>query len=194
MTSLLTGRNSRRLLAGLAVIAPMLAGGEGQAQVRKPEERPARTATAPRHSAPPRTVKQPVQVGNHGGNRVNGNVNIGNDITVAAPRRGGAVVVPVYPGYASGPSVGAVVATGVIAGATAGLVSGAMQQSNNTTVVQGATTPPGTTLEVGMRLATLPNGCTTQRIGQTTYYRCGSAWLQAFMEGSQVVYLVVPTP
>lgn len=176
-----------RVLAGLAMLVSVLPAGTAQAQVRRPEERPTQAAAA--RPVPQRAANRQVQ----GGNRVNGNVNIGNDVTVAPPRRGGPVVVPVYPGYNSGPSAGTVIATGVIAGATAGLVAGAMQQPNTTTVVQGAP-PPGTTLEVGMRLAALPSGCTTQRIGQTTYYRCGSAWLQAFMEGSQVVYLVVPAP
>lgn len=189
MTRIPFVRGGARALAGLVVLLPILSAGDAQAQVRRPEERRAQAATAPRHVAQQRPANRAVQ----GGNRVNGNVNIGNDITVAPPRRGGPVVVPVYPGYDSGPSVGTVIATGVIAGATAGLVSGAMQQPSTTTVVQGAP-PAGTTLEVGMRLAALPNGCATQRVGQTTYYRCGSAWLQPFMEGSQVVYLVVPAP
>lgn len=145
-----------------------------------------------------------------GGNRTvaNANVNIGNDINVVRPPSGGGqlppyrpqagavyrppVVVPVYPGYNT-PTAGAVLATGIVAGATAGLVAGAMQQPS-TTVVQAPAPTGGTTLHVGTQLAALPAGCSVQTVGQATYHRCGTAWVQGFMQGSQVIYVVVPAP
>lgn len=117
------------------------------------------------------------------GNQVNRNVNIGNDIVVARPPVRGAVVVPVYPAY--GPSVGTALAAGVVAGATAGVVAGAMAQS---------APPPGAALAVGTRMGVLPSGCIVQPYGQMTYYRCGDAWVQGYMEGSRLVYVVVPAP
>jgi hypothetical protein len=150
-----------------------------------------------------------------GGNRTvaGSNVAIGNDINVVRPPAGGGyppayrppagtrppayrppVAVPVYPGYAA-PSAGAVIATGLVAGATAGLVSGAMQQPSTTTVVTAPpAAPAGTTLDIGTQLGALPSGCTAQSVGQATYHRCGAAWVQGYMQGSQVVYVVVPAP
>ena len=108
--------------------------------------------------------------------------------------------MPVYPGYSndSGPSTGELLAVGVIAGATAGLVSGAMQQPSTTTVVNTApaapAAPTGTPLTVGTQLSALPSGCTVQPVGAVTYHRCGPAWVQGYMQGAQVMYLVVPEP
>lgn len=161
--------------------------GVAEAQVRRNDR-----------GAPQVDSRRSVQVGNQarvgsGNTHVGGNVNIGNEINVGGARRPGAIIVPVYPGYDSGPSTGEIIAAGVIAGATAGLVAGAMQQPS-TTVVTTAPATTGVSLEVGTRLSALPSGCVTQQVSQKTYYRCGSAWLLGVMDGAQLVYLVVPTP
>jgi hypothetical protein len=31
-------------------------------------------------------------------------------------------------------------------------------------------------------------------VGSTTYFQCGDTWMRAFMQGSDVTYLVVPPP
>ncbi len=91
--------------------------------------------------------------------------------------------MPVYPSH--GPTVGGAVVAGVVAGATAGVVAGAM--------AQGAP-GQGAALTIGTRMAALPSGCIVQPYGQVTYYRCGNAWVQGYMEGSRLVYVVVPAP
>jgi hypothetical protein len=110
--------------------------------------------------------------------------------------------VQVYPGYVHPVApVGAAVAAGVVAGATAGAIAGAaaspppvvMAPAPTGTVV-AAPPPPGGELAMGATLVVLPAGCTTQRAGSVTYYRCGPAWLRPYMQGPDVVYLVVPAP
>lgn len=109
--------------------------------------------------------------------------------------------VPVYPGYAQpvAPLGGAVVA-GVVAGATAGAIARAttpppvVVAPATPAAVVTAPSPSGGALAIGATLAVLPAGCTTQRSGSVTYYRCGSAWLRPYMEGPTVAYPVVPAP
>jgi hypothetical protein len=97
-------------------------------------------------------------------------------------------VVPVYPGYVhSVPPVGAAVAAGVVAGATAGAIAGSA-------AARQAAPPPPPALVTGATITVLPAGCTTQRMGSVSYYRCGDSWLRPYMQGPDVVYLVVPQP
>ena len=43
----------------------------------------------------------------------------------------------------------------------------------------------------GMRLTSLPYGCTVTRVrGGVTYYYCGSIWYQPVYQGTTVVYVV----
>ena len=186
----------------------MLAPWEAEAQVRRDQsgaQRPAAARPAATPSRPPATrnhVQGNTRVG------VGSNVAIGNDINIVRPPAGGAagcrprayrppVAVPVYPGYSSysGPDTSDLLAVGIVAGATAGLVAGAMQQPSTTTVVNAQpAAPTGTELTIGTQLAALQSGCTTQPVGSVTHYRCGTAWVQGYMQGSQVVYAVVPPP
>jgi hypothetical protein len=83
--------------------------------------------------------------------------------------------VPVYPAYARP----------VARAATVGAVAGASAAAH-------AQAPA--TLAVGTTLAVLPAGCGTAQVGATTYYRCGEAWVRPTMQGTSVVYLVVPAP
>ncbi|MGG5890066.1 hypothetical protein ACLF3G_23310 [Falsiroseomonas sp. HC035] len=70
-----------------------------------------------------------------------------------------------------------------------------MQQPSTTSVVTAApAAQPVPTLTVGTQLSALPSGCTVQAVGSVTYHRCGTAWIQGYMQGSQVVYVVVPAP
>lgn len=180
------------ILAATATLLLAGIGGEAEAQVRRSSrDTPATTA---RPAAP---AGNQVRVGNtqiQGGNRVGGNVNIGNDITIGRSRGPAVVAVPVYPGYDSGPSVGAMLATGVVAGVTAGLVVGAMQDSSTPTAATTSAPATTTVLEVGTRLSALPSGCVTQQVSGKAYYRCGSSWLQSAMDGAQLVYVVVRAP
>ena len=110
--------------------------------------------------------------------------------------------VPVYPGYARPVApVGGAVAAGAVAGATAGAVARATTPppvvaapAPPATAVVVTAPPPGDALAIGTTLAVLPAGCTTQQARSVTYYRCGPAWLRPYMEGPNVVYLVVPAP
>lgn len=205
-----------RLALPIACTLLLLAPWETEAQVRRDHSgaqrpaaaRPATTPSQPRAPAARSNVQGNTRVG------AGSNVAIGNDINIVRPPAGGypggrppaagyppgyrpPVVVPVYPGYSydSGPSTGELLAVGVVAGATAGLVSGVMQQPSSTTVVNTApATPSGTPLTIGTQLAALPSGCTVQTVGSVTYHRCGTAWVQGYMQGSQVMYVVVPEP
>jgi hypothetical protein len=102
--------------------------------------------------------------------------------------------VPVYPGYVQPAPVAGAVAVGVVAGATAGAVARATAPPPSTTTVIVASPPPAGGLAIGTELSALPAGCTTQRVGSVTYFQCGGAWMRAFMQGSNVTYLVVPAP
>ncbi|WP_421996034.1 hypothetical protein [Roseococcus sp.] len=96
-------------------------------------------------------------------------------------------VVPVYPGYARpvAPLAGTI-AAGIVAGTVAGAIAGSAEAR--------AIVPSPAGLTTGATIAVLPGGCTTQRAGSVTYYRCGQAWLRPYMQGPDVVYLVVPPP
>jgi hypothetical protein len=123
-----------------------------------------------------------VGVGRPGGGAGFGGV--GGPAAVGAPGyhvRPAAVVrpVPVYPAYARP------VARPVARAATVGAVAGASAAAH-------AQAPA--TLAVGTTLAVLPAGCGTAQVGATIYYRCGEAWVRPTMQGSNVVYLVVPAP
>jgi hypothetical protein len=94
--------------------------------------------------------------------------------------------VPVYPGYV-GPSAGAV-AAGVAVGAVAGAA-----------VASAAARPPAPApgpapLPIGAEYSSLPGGCVSQQGSRGTVFRCGNAWLQPYMEGTNVVYVVVASP
>jgi hypothetical protein len=124
-----------------------------------------------------------VGVGRPGGGAGLGGV--GGPAAVGAPGRQvppAAVVrpVPVYPAYARP-------AAPVARAATVGAVAGASAAAH-------AQAPAPATLTVGTSLAALPAGCGTTQGGTTTYYRCGDAWLRSAMQGTSVVYLVVPAP
>ncbi len=118
--------------------------------------------------------------------------------------------VNVYPGYYHAP-VGAAVAAGATAGLVAGVTAGAIASASRppAPVYYGAAPvvpvypavgfpPPAVAspgpLAIGQQLPVLPQGCTVQPVGPTTYYRCGTAWLQAYMQGNSVLYAVVPPP
>lgn len=97
--------------------------------------------------------------------------------------------VPVYPAHAYHP-VGTAVVAGVAAGVTAGAIASASQPSTTTVVV--ASPPPAQTLVVGTTMTVLPTGCVaTAPIGGISYYQCGTAWVQPYMQGSSVTYVVV---
>jgi hypothetical protein len=162
-----------------------------EAQVSRGGARQAAPAARPATPAQ-RPAAHPARQGNIQGNTRVGagsNVAIGNDITVVRPPAGGApgyrppayrppVAVPVYPGYPSysGPDAGDLLAVGIVAGAAAGLVSGAMQQPSTATVVTAQpAAPTETDLTIGTQLAAWPSGCTTQAVGSVTYFRCGTA-------------------
>jgi hypothetical protein len=49
-------------------------------------------------------------------------------------------------------------------------------------------------LAIGTELSALPAGCTQRLVGSTTHFQCGGAWLSAFMQGSNVSYVVVSPP
>ncbi|MGK7871022.1 hypothetical protein [Falsiroseomonas sp. E2-1-a20] len=191
-----------------------------QAAASRPSEVTRPPASVSQRPATRNTVNSSNVTGNTRIGGAGSNVAIGNEINVVRPAPAGGypaarppayrppaagyppgyrppIAVPVYPGHSaySGPSTGQVVAAGVIAGATAGLISGAMQQPSSTTVVTVAPAAPiGTSLQVGMQLSALPSGCSVQPIGGVTYHRCGNAWVQGYMQGSQVIYAVVPAP
>ncbi|MEI6159372.1 MAG: hypothetical protein WCP77_06025 [Roseococcus sp.] len=95
--------------------------------------------------------------------------------------------VPVYPGYAA-PSVGAV-AAGVAVGAVAGAAVA-------TAVARPPAPVPGPTpLPISAEYSSLPPGCVSQPSSRGgTVFRCGNAWLQPYMDGTNVVYVVVPGP
>jgi hypothetical protein len=221
----LLGAAPTRLTVPIGCLLIAFAPSHAEAQVRRGEAGAHRAAHATRpHAVPaqrPAAGNAAVSGNVRSGTRVGAgsNVAIGNDINVVRPPAGGypaarppgyrppaaayppayrpPVVVPVYPGYPSysGPSTGELLAAGVVAGATAGLISGAMQQPGTATSTStGAAAPTGTTLTVGMQLSALPSGCTAQTAGGITYHRCGGAWVQPYMQGSQVVYVVVPAP
>lgn len=101
--------------------------------------------------------------------------------------------VPVYPGYAAPPPVGGMVAAGVVAGVAAGATAGAIARATPppTTVVVPS---GGGAMAIGTELQTLPSGCGTQNVGGVGYFVCGGSWLRAYMQGPNVVYLVVPRP
>ena len=93
--------------------------------------------------------------------------------------------VPVYPGYVA-PSAGAV-AAGVAVGAVAGAA------------VASAARPPAPVpgpapLPIGAEYSSLPSGCVSQSGANGTVFRCGGAWLRPYMEGTNVVYVVVAGP
>jgi hypothetical protein len=101
--------------------------------------------------------------------------------------------VPVYPGYAVPPPVGGMVAAGVVAGVAAGATAGAMARA---APPQTAVVVPsgGGAMPIGTEFQTLPSGCGTQNVGGVGYFVCGGSWLRAYMQGPNVVYLVVPPP
>jgi hypothetical protein len=101
--------------------------------------------------------------------------------------------VPVYPGYVRPAPVGAAVAAGVVVGAAAGAIAGAAAAPPPATTATAPPSSPGA-LAIGTELSTLPAGCTTRHVGSTTYFQCGSTWMRAFMQGSDVTYVVVPPP
>ena len=47
---------------------------------------------------------------------------------------------------------------------------------------------------VGVRVNVLPAGCTSLRVSNISYYRCGTYYYQPYYEGTTVVYVVVDEP
>jgi len=91
--------------------------------------------------------------------------------------------VPVYPGYGTTGAVAAGVAVGAVAGAA--VASG----------YRPPAPPPGLALmPVGAQYSTLPLGCVTQSGPSGTLFVCAGTWLQPYMEGTKVVYVVIPAP
>jgi hypothetical protein len=93
--------------------------------------------------------------------------------------------VPVYPGYAA-PAAGAV-AAGVAVGAIAGAAAASAARPP-------APVPGPTPLPIGAEYSSLPAGCVSQSGANGTVFRCGGAWLRPYMEGTNVVYVVVSGP
>jgi hypothetical protein len=52
----------------------------------------------------------------------------------------------------------------------------------------------GSTYTMNAIYATLPSGCSASNVGGSTYYMCGSAWLQPSYGANGVYYRVVPAP
>ena len=90
--------------------------------------------------------------------------------------------VPVYPGY---PAVGA---------AAAGVAVGAAVAASRPATVLMAPPPPASPMPIGAYYSALPSGCTTEPGPNGTLFRCGGAWLRPEMQGTNVVYVVVPGP
>ncbi len=91
--------------------------------------------------------------------------------------------VPVYPGYGTAGAVAAGVAVGAVAGAAVA------------SAYRPPAPPPGPApMPVGAAYSTLPSGCVTQSGPGGTLFRCGGTWLQPYMEGTNVVYVVIPGP
>jgi hypothetical protein len=105
---------------------------------------------------------------------------------VARPPVAVVAPVPVYPGYSAG-AVAAGVAVGAVAGAA---------------VASAAARPPApvpgpgpTPLPIGAEYSSLPSGCVSQPSSRGgSVFRCGNAWLQPYMDGTNVVYVVVSGP
>ncbi|UPY38555.1 hypothetical protein [Sediminicoccus sp. KRV36] len=88
--------------------------------------------------------------------------------------------VPVYPGYPTAGAVAAGVAVGAVTGAA----------------VAAAARPAAgpAPMAIGAAYSSLPSGCVTQSGPQGTLFRCGDAWLRPYMQGTDVVYVVIPPP
>ena len=175
--------------AGLATAALPFAAGEALAWVRAEGARGGAVAAGPRGA---------VAVGPNGGTAVARPGYPGYPAYRPPPpvyRPPATVVrpVPVYPAYPSAGAVAGAAAVGAMAGAAVGAAA-ASQPPPPSTVVVVPSAPPPTTLVVGTTLAVLPAGCGAAQAGGVTYYRCGSAWVRPYMQGSTVAYVVVPPP
>lgn len=96
--------------------------------------------------------------------------------------------VPVYPGYGY-PAAGLAVAGAAVAGAAIGA---AAASPSYYPVPPPPVVAPG--MPIGTAYSSLPSGCVTQSRAGGTIFRCGGAWLQPRMQGTNVIYVVVPGP
>jgi hypothetical protein len=84
------------------------------------------------------------------------------------------------------------------AGAAVGMAAGAAAASANTSAATSsaysAGYAAGSTYTMNAIYATLPSSCVPSNVGDSTYYVCGSAWLQPSFGANGVYYRVVPAP
>ena len=81
------------------------------------------------------------------------------------------------------------------------MVAGAAVASANTSAATSSAYSAGyaagstdTAYAMGAIYATLPTSCVPSNIGGSTYYLCGSAWMQPSYGANGVYYRVVPAP
>ncbi|MFW2437988.1 MAG: hypothetical protein ACN4GR_01300 [Arenicellales bacterium] len=82
------------------------------------------------------------------------------------------------------------------AATTAAVATTAVVASQPVTVVQQPVTvvEQPASLPVGSTLPSLPSGCNSTTINNSSYFTCGGNWYKPAMQGGNVVYTVVTDP
>jgi len=85
---------------------------------------------------------------------------------------------------------------GAAAVTTAAVATTAVVVSQPSTVVvaQPVTVVQTTPLPVGSTVPSLPSGCDSRTVNNTSYFSCNGNWYKPAMQGGNVVYMVIVNP
>ena len=113
-----------------------------------------------------------------------------------AEARFGRPLTPVsYAGVARRTTRRSVYAAGAVA-TTAAVGTAAVVASQPVTVVQQPVTvvQQEAPLPIGSTLPSLPSGCDSKTVNNTSYFTCDGNWYRPAMQGGNIVYSVVASP
>jgi len=84
----------------------------------------------------------------------------------------------------------AAVTTTAVVATTAVVVS----QPSTVVVAQPVTVVQTSPLPIGSTVPSLPSGCDSRTVNNTSYFSCGGNWYKPAMQGGNVVYMVIVNP
>ena len=77
---------------------------------------------------------------------------------------------------------------------TAAVTTAAVASQPVTVVQQPVTVVQQTSLPIGSTVPSLPSGCSSTTVSNTSYFTCDGNWYKPAMQGGNVVYSVVANP
>jgi len=69
-----------------------------------------------------------------------------------------------------------------------------VSQPSTVVVAQPVTVVQTSPLPIGSTVPSLPSGCGSRTVNNTSYFSCAGNWYQPAMQGGNVVYMVVANP